>query len=341
MARKTLYERVQAADAVGRRLVAPLLGFPGVRLVGSTVKLAQQNHGEHFKAIKEICETFSPDLTFPLMDLSVEANALGRYTLFPKEESAVVPADSYSVEELVAQARINIAFDSRLSGYVETMKLMSLGLPANILRGAYVTGPYSLAALMMGADEAAMATVLNTEELTQICEFATERIQEYIRLLIVAGAQVICILEPSAVMLGPDQFEQFSAAYVRYINDSCKYTSVATIYHTCGNTMHLIDKMVQSGVDAISLDAAAAGVDLPTVASALPADVIVMGNINPIGTLLHGSPDAVEAETTELLDSMAEHPNFVLSTGCDIPQETPVGNILAFMRAGRRFHAKA
>ena len=107
-------------------------------------------------------------------------------------------------------------------------------------------------------------------------------------------------------MLGPDQFEQFSAAYVRHINDSCKYTSVATIYHTCGNTMQLIDKMVQSGVDAISLDAAAAGVDLPTVASALPPDVIVMGNINPIGALLHDSPEAVVETVEELLTDRRE-----------------------------------
>ena len=186
-----------------------------------------------------------------------------------------------------------------------------------------------------------MATLMRPEELAEVCRFTTAKILEYTRWLIAAGAQVICILEPSAVMLGPDQFEQFSAGYVRHINNSCKYTGVATVYHTCGNTMHLVGKMVESGVDAVSLDSVDAGVDLPAVAQALPAEVMVIGNINPTGALLRGRPADVEAEVTELLQRMAPYPNFVLSTGCDLPQETPLENIHAFMRVGRRYRRRS
>ena len=35
------------------------------------------------------------------------------------------------------------------------------------------------------------------------------------------------------------------------------------------------------------------------------------------------------------LREMEPYPNFVLSTGCDLPQETPRENIQAFMDAGR------
>ena len=327
------------AQDEGRRLVVPLMGFPGLNMTGCTIKLAQQNFGEHLRVVKLLAQTFQPDVVFPLMDLSVEANALGRYTVFPKEESATVLTDTFSVNDLLASSQINISFDTRLLGYVETLKLMSIALPASILRGAYVTGPYSLAALIMGADEAAMATMLRPEELAQVCQFTTEKIQEYVRLLIAAGAQVICLLEPSAVMLGPDQFEQFSSTYVRHINDSCKYTGVVTVYHTCGNTMHLVGKMAESGVDAVSLDAPEAGVDLPAVAKKLPPEVMVMGNISPTGAMLTGRPAEVETEVTELLTSMEPFPNFVLSTGCDLPQETPLENIHAFMRAGRRYRS--
>ena len=261
-----------------RRLVAPLVGFPGLNMTNCTIKLAQQNYGEHFRLIRAVAETVKPDMIFPLMDLAVEVNALGRYTLFPKTESATVVKDTFSLDELVAYEHINISFDSRLLGYVETVKLMSIGLPRTILKGAYVTGPYSLAALLMGADEAAMSTILHPDDLETVCQFATKKIRQYVQLLIAAGAQVICILEPSAVMLGPNHFWRFSAAYVRHIIESCRYTGVGTIYHTCGNTMHLANKMVESGVDAISLDSPAAGVDLPEVAKNLSPEVIIMGN---------------------------------------------------------------
>jgi len=332
-------EKMNEAENKGRRLVIPLVGFPGINMTNSTIKLAQQNHGEHFRIIQSMSDAFKPDAIFPLMDLSVEANALGRFTVFPKTDSPTVVRDDFSIDQLERKREINIAFDGRLLGYVETVKMMSLGLPASTIKGAYVSGPYSLAALIMGADDAAMATILNPDELHELCHFTTEKIQQYIRLLIAAGAQAICILEPSAVMLGPDHFTAFSADYVRHIVDSCKFTGVATIYHTCGNTMHLIKRMADTGIDAVSLDSASAGVNLPIAAQALPEDVAIMGNINPTGSIFSGAPEEVEAEVSDLMKQMEPYPNFILSTGCDLPQDTPLENISTFMRTGRHYKA--
>ncbi len=318
-----------------RRLVAPLMGFPGVEIIGCNIKTAQQNYGVHFKAVRALVDAFQPDLAFPLMDLSVEANALGRFVIIPRDESATVPKEPFHLDELEQLGRINISFDSRLNGYVETVKLMSIGLPEGVLRGAYVAGPYSLAALLLGADEAAFRALATPDELHTLCEFVTERIQEYVRLLISAGAEVICVLEPSAVMLGPDQFEAFSAHYVRHITTSCRFSGVSTIYHTCGNTMHVLEKMAGAGVGGVSLDAEKMGVDLAEAARRVPEDVVVIGNICPATTMLTGTPGDVEAETRALLRAMDPYPNFILSTGCDLPQETPLENIHAFMRTGR------
>jgi uroporphyrinogen decarboxylase len=331
----TLAETAKRAYGEGRRLVAPLAGFPGVEMIGSTIKIAQQNFGEHYKAIRTLVDTFHPDLVFPLMDLSVEANALGRYTIFPQDESATVPKERFVMEDLERLGQINITFDSRLMGYVETQRMMSISLPAGTMKGAYVVGPFTLAGLMMGADDTVMSTVLEPEQLHRLCHFTTERIQEYIQLLLAAGAEVICILEPTAVMLSPEQFSEFSAIYIRHITTSFKYSRANFVYHTCGNTMHLVDKMVRAGVHGVSLDSQDMGVDLPAVASRVPADVVVIGNISPATTMRFGTPAQVEGEVRELLKEMAPYPNFVLSTGCDLPQETPIANIQAFMDAGR------
>ena len=338
--RNSLREMVKVSYEHKKRLVVPLVGFPGLNLTGCTIKLAQQNYGEHFKVIKALADKFEPDAIFPMMDLSVEANALGRYTLFPREESATVVKDSYSIEYLNKIENLKISFDTRLLGYVETLKLMNIGLPSSIIRGAYVTGPYTLSALMMGADEAALATIIKPDELHSACRFSTEKILEYVRLLITAGAQMICILEPSAVMLGPEQFNEFSGQYVKKITQSCEFTGVSTVYHTCGNTMHLVKSMCEAGVDAISLDSPEAGVDLPAVAKQVPDDVIIIGNINPVGNLLNGTPEKVEKEVLELLHSMESYRNFILSSGCDLPQETPLENIAVFMTTGRNYRLK-
>jgi len=337
MIRTTLSQRAKIEYEKGRRLVVPFMGFPGLSITGVSIKLAQQNYGEHFRAVKALADRFEPDVIFPLMDLSVEANALGRYTVFPKNDSATVPKDTYHLEELERLRRVNISYDMRLIGYVKTMQLMNIGLPGSIARGAYVAGPYSLAALIMGADDAAISTILEPEKLHELCQLATESIQQYIRLLIGAGAEIICILEPSAVMLGPDQFSEFSTRYVRHLAESCRYNGVNIILHVCGDTMHLIELMAGCGANAISLDGPETGFDLPAVAGKVPEDVAVIGNISSTRTLLNGSPEEVVREVSELLESMEAFPNFILATGCDLPQETPLENISAFIKTARMY----
>jgi len=334
---KILHKKVQEAYQNNQRLVSPLMGFPGLKLVNTTVKLAQQNYEEHYKVLCSLIHKFKPDIIFPLMDLSVEANAIGLYTVFPQQDTATVLKEQVNIADSIMKKQINISYDSRLLGYIETIKLLRLTFPDDIIKGIYVTGPYSLASLIMGAEEAAMAAITEPDKLLALCEFAVEIIMEYIYKLIGVGVQIICILEPTAVMLGPDEFEKFSSSFIKYINNTLKYTNVSTIYHTCGNTMHLIDKMVESQVDAISLDSPTVGMDLPEVAKKVQNNTIIFGNINPTGTILTGKPKDVKHEVNQLLRSMDFCQNFVLSTGCDLPQEVPIENINAFMETGRQY----
>ncbi|MEM2915006.1 MAG: uroporphyrinogen decarboxylase family protein, partial [Candidatus Bathyarchaeia archaeon] len=224
MKEKRLAVLAKQAYEEGKRIVAPLMGFPGVELTGSNIKLAQQNFGEHFKVIRRLFEKFSPDMLFPLMDLSVEANALGRFTTFPREETPTVYVkEKFQFEDLEKMKEIDISFDTRLIGYVETVKLMKLGLPPEVIRGAYVTGPFTLASLIMGAQDAVMSILKNPVEFRNLCDFATSVAIEYARLLITAGAEVICITDPTAVMLSPKQFKIWSTPYIARIKEICKY----------------------------------------------------------------------------------------------------------------------
>ena len=70
-------------------------------------------------------------------------------------------------------------------------------------------------------------------------------------------------------------------------------------------------------------------------AQMVPENVIIIGNVNPTSVLSYGSVENVKQVTTELLEQMRPYPNFILSTGCDLPPETPIENMKAFMQAGR------
>jgi len=320
-----------------KRLVAPLVGFPGVKLVGTSIKLAQQNCFEHAKVINSINERFHPDVLFPLMDLSVEANAIGRQTVILPNESATVVIEDFDLEQLNTLEKVRVEYDSRLLAYTETVKNMNEQITYSVMKGAYVTGPYTLAGLILGAETAAIKSIINPDELRKVCDFTIRIILKYVELLVRNGAQLICVLEPSSVMLGPEEFEMFSATYVRRICELCDSKKIATVYHICGNSSHLINKMCEAGVDALSLDSKEAGINLPQIAQHIPSDVVLIGNINPVGSILNGTPEEVIEDVNVLLDSMKAFPNFILSTGCDLPPEVPLENIDAFMKAGREY----
>ena len=336
--RKSLKERVIQAYAQNRRLAAPLAGFPGCDILGVSLKVAQQNHGVHYNCLDALVYQLKPDAAFMMMDLSVEANALGLQVRFPIHESSTVEHHPVqALEDLDKFRYINILQDARIRSYIHTIEMMKTGLSDNVLVGAYIIGPVTLAGLLGGAEQIAMDSIMAPEKLDALCRFSTGIILEYARALVNAGADLLCVLEPTAVILGPRQFEQFSAAYVRHIIESYRYAGIDTIYHICGNTMHLVEAMADSGVTAISLDSPETGVDMVRAAQIAGPEVVVMGNINPTAVMLDGSPDDVRRACSTLLEQMRPFPNFLLSTGCDLPPGVPLENMQAFMETAREF----
>ena len=80
---QTLYEQ-------GRRPIVPLMGYPGLQLTKTTMKQNQFNHIVQFQSLSRLYDRFQPDAMFFMMDLSVEASALGLAVRFPLEETPSV-----------------------------------------------------------------------------------------------------------------------------------------------------------------------------------------------------------------------------------------------------------
>jgi len=315
---------------VSRRLVVPLAGFPGVQLTHSTVKQIGFNAELQARSLYKLAERTQPDMVFTVMDLSVEAGALGLPVRFPLLESATIEWHPVkTVQDLDQYKVIHPLYDGRVWTFLETVRLLKRKL--NVPVGAYVTGPFTLAGLMIGATEVALATVESPGVVHATVNFCEHVIIEYAKALEQAGTDVICILDPTAVILSPDAFWEFAGSSVENV---VRHLDTRTILHTCGNSMHLVENMCRTGVQALSLDA---DVDMPEAVKRMPADVVLMGNIDAVNALLWGTPEKIRNETTALLDAMAPYENFIVATSCDLPAETPIENIIAFVEAVRTY----
>jgi uroporphyrinogen decarboxylase len=315
-------------DRSPHRLVVPLMGFPGIYLTQSTIWQNEFNSELQYRTVKALVDRFMPDAVFSFMDLSVEAGAVGIPVIFPENGSPNIEQHPVKkVEDLARFKDLDVRYDARVNTYVDVIKRIKDNL--DVLTGAYVIGPFTLSGLMMGATQIALATIDQPELVNEVLKFSTQTITRYGELLVEAGADMVCILEPTATFLSPEAFCSFSAPYIEQI---VKTLDIPSILHICGNTKNLVRVMCETGVQGLSLDAP---VDFVATIQQIPENIVLIGNVDPVSIMVNGTPDQVRLAVKSLLEKMEPYPNFILSTGCDLPPETMLKNIQAFMEAGR------
>ena len=142
--------------------------------------------------------------------------------------------------------------------------------------------------------------------------------------------------EPVAGLLSPSLEAEFSAPYVKQIVDAVQDDEFIICYHNCGDNVPLmVDSILSTGAKAYHFGNA---IDMKAALEKMPSDVVVMGNIDPVGQLTEGTPEGVYAATPALLEQCSVHQNFVISSGCDIPPRAKWENIDAFFRAVGDFY---
>ena len=72
----------------------------------------------------------------------------------------------------------------------------------------------------------------------------------------------------------------------------------------------------------------------------MPRSVLVMGNVDPAGEFRLGTPKSITQATLNLMNECRDFSNFVVSSGCDIPPESPWENVDAFFNAVDTFYEK-
>ena len=129
----------------------------------------------------------------------------------------------------------------------------------------------------------------------------------------------------------------FSSVYIRQIVEAVQDDEFLFVLHNCGTNGHCAEAMVATGAQGLHFGNKA---DMLKVLEACPSDILVMGNLDPVGIFLQSTPEEVYAKTTELLNQTSRFPNYVLSSGCDVPPHVPQDNIEAFYNALNNYNSE-
>ena len=106
------------------------------------------------------------------------------------------------------------------------------------------------------------------------------------------------------------------------------------IYHNCGNYAYLMtDSIRENGCAAYHFGDS---VELKRMLDQIGPDRIVMGNISPSSQFRNGTPETMAQAVRELFDACGAYPNFVPSSGCDVPPGSPWETIEAFFETCKK-----
>jgi len=218
----------------------------------------------------------------------------------------------------------------------KTLSLLRSELQGNKALIGFSGSPWTLATYMVEGASSKNFTRIKTllytrpELLHRLLEKISEAVLSYLRLQIEAGADLIQIFDSWGGILAADQFEIFSARYMRKIVAELNH-QVPVIVFSKGS-QHSLAALQQTQADILGFDWTA---DLPQMHSALYPKQGVQGNLDP--ALLSTNPQTVRRETGRLLQSMDGRQGFIFNLGHGILPDAGIDCMEALLQSVTEF----
>lgn len=310
----------------------PVLSFPVAlklgRGIGDFVKSAEMQS----ETMRWIAENVPTDAVLGPMDLSIESEAFGATVRFEENDVPAVTGQLVADEDAVAALAVPAPDAGRCKVAAEAIRLTkAAGVAKPVYAG--MIGPFSLAGRLMNENEIMFMLMDEPETVQALLEKTTTFLISYANALKAAGANGLFMAEPLAGVISPASLEEFSAPYVQRIVAAVQTPDFPIYYHNCGsNVVKAVAAIFGQGAAGYHFGNA---IDLGEMLKLAPASALVMGNVDPVTVLAQGSPDSVRAAVAGLAGLRRDFPNFVLSSGCDIPAQTPWENLEAFFAAAQ------
>lgn len=325
------------ASVVGNeaRIAIPVMTHSGIELAGHTVYEAVTDGEVHAEAVGLLAARYPSAASSVIMDLTVEAEAFGASIHYSPHAVPSVTGRLVSDRHEVEQLGIPSLEKARLPQYLKANRLIASLAAKPVIAGCI--GPYSLAGRLYDMSEIMMAIYIEPDCIRLLLSKCTAFILQYCAALKEAGTNAVLIAEPAAGLLSNDACREFSSVYVRQIVEAVQDDFFSVFLHNCGNTGQCTQAMVYTGAAGYHFGN---GIDMLAALRDCPEEALVMGNLDPVSLFKMSRPEAVYAQTLDLLDRTKAYPNFVLSSGCDTPPEIPFENIEMFYQALADFNAR-
>jgi len=312
--------------------------------------MAAREYGVSMKTYREDPEVIAKahiyaiekyDLDGALIDVDTAtlAGAVGVPVDFPEDDAARVHEPAISSLEMVRDLEpADISKDNRIQIWLESCRIIKEHYgEEKFIRGNCDQAPFSLASMMRTPTEWMMDLMTGNDLVFNLLDFCTNATCQFIHLMIQTGVDMVSNGDSPAgpEMISPDMYEMFALPYEQKVVEQAHKSGIPYMLHICGDTDIILDKMVETGADALELDYET---NIELVYDICKKEhVTFSGNIDPAGVIAFGKPALVEEKTKEILALFQDNPRLIMNAGCAIPAETPSENIMKLVETTRNY----
>lgn len=307
------------------------VSFPVIQKMGISVKDLLTSSTTQAQAMQQVIKELpAQQAIVSVMDLSVEAEAFGAQVQITDNEIPAVRQPVVHNEEEIEKLEIPAVDTGRCPLCIEAIRQVAASDPDRPLFAGTI-GPFSLAGRLMDVNEIMIRCSMEPAFVHKLVRKAADFLKQYIQAFRKAGASGVILAEPLAGLISPLMADEFSCAYIREIADAVQDDSFAVIYHNCGpGAVRAATEIFRTGCFGYHFGNS---VKLEDVLKNAPEDALVFGNLDPVALFRNGTTAQMDEAVKRLMDTCGSYPNFVMSSGCDIPVQASWENIEQFFES--------
>lgn len=329
-----------AGKEVDRIPIIPFVTAVSGKVIGMTHQEKRQSAKNFFLCQSACYERFGHDSISVEYGLHGIGTALGSKTNNPTDNvPAIIEHYLKNLDDLDSQldlAKVERKNDPWAQLHYEMAQMTIEKHGDEVGVSLSTPGPITAASSLYPIDKLLRASRKEPEKVHQLLRFCTDALKILAKEFMDGGVGIsLCDPVASGTILSEQAYCEFVLPYTIEIIDFIHSYGKSVTYHVCGDTTSLTETMVETGCNVLSIDNR---VSLEDTKKRVGDKIVLMGNVDPITSMMLGTVKDVEENVKECFRQGYDNPKkYILSTGCGIPIDSPVENIDAFMAAGRKY----
>jgi len=334
MSKELIMSVLNHEDTCGQIPWVPFAGVHAGKLKGFSGKEILTDANKLITCLREVHKLYEPDGMPIVFDLQLEAEILGCDLLWADYNPPSVVSHLFDKEKgIPCKCKFPTPESGRIPVVLEAMRVLKEEIGSTTALYGLICGPLTLASHLRGSDFFKDMRK-DPDYVIQLASYCAEYAQKMAELYINAGMDVIAVVDPLVSQISPKVFAKLFHEPFKAVFDYIRMKNVKSSFFVCGNASYQIEVMCKTQPDGIAIDE---NVDM--AAAKLITDqynIALSGNIPLTTTMLFGTQQDNMKGVLDLLDSIENKRNFIISPGCDMPYDVPLENAVACAMATHR-----